>query len=70
MYEIKRASEENFDLIKSFLFEVPAIDEVDEDVLENASVLYLDDKIYGIISYELFFNNHFINISFKNKISN
>ena len=56
MYEIKRASEENFDLIKSFLFEVPAIDEVDEDVLENASVLYLDDKIYGIISYELFFN--------------
>lgn len=56
MYEIKRAHEKDFDLIKSFLFEVPAIDNVDEEVLKNASVLYLDDKIYGIISYELFFN--------------
>ena len=56
MYEIKRANEKDFDLIKSFLFEVPAIDNVDEEVLKNASVLYLDDKIYGIISYELFFN--------------
>ena len=40
MYEIKRAN----------------IDNIDEDVLKNASVLYFDDKIYGIISYELFFN--------------
>ena len=56
MYEIKKASHDNFDSIKSFLFEVPAIDSIDEDVLKNASVLYLDDKIYGIISYELFFN--------------
>lgn len=56
MYEIKRANIENFESIKSFLFEVPAIDSVDEEVLKNASVLYLDDKIYGIISYELFFN--------------
>ena len=56
MYEIKKANENDFDLIKSFLFEVPAIDNVDEEVLKNASVLYLEDKIYGIISYELFFN--------------
>ena len=56
MYEIKRASEQELESIKSFLFEVPAIDNVDEEVLKNASVLYLDDKIYGIISYELFFN--------------
>ena len=56
MYEIKRASEQEFDSIKAFLFEVPAIENVDEEVLKNASVLYLDDKIYGIISYELFFN--------------
>ena len=56
MYEIKKANENDFDLIKSFLFEVPAIDTVDEEVLKNASVLYLEDKIYGIISYELFFN--------------
>ena len=56
MYEIKKAKEENFDVIKSFLFEVPAIDSVDDDVLKNASVLYLENKIFGIISYELFFN--------------
>ena len=56
MYEIKRVNENDFDLIKSFLFEVPAIDSVDDEVLKNASVLYLDDKIHGIISYELFFN--------------
>lgn len=56
MYEIKKAKEENFESIKSFLFEVPAIDNVDEEVLKNASVLYLDNKIQGIISYELFFN--------------
>lgn len=56
MYEIKKAREENYDVIKSFLFEVPAIDSVDEEVLKNASVLYLENKIFGIISYELFFN--------------
>lgn len=56
MYEIKKANPENFDSLKSFLFEVPAIDTIDDEVLKNASVLYLDNKIYGIISYELFFN--------------
>ena len=56
MYEIKKAKEENYDVIKSFLFDVPAIDSVDEEVLKNASVLYLENKIYGIISYALFFN--------------
>ena len=48
MYEIKRAKEENFDIIKSFLFEVPAIESVDDDVLKNASVLYFENKIFGI----------------------
>ena len=56
MYEIKRACADNLDSIKAFLFEVPAIDSIDEDVLKNASILYLEDKIFGIISYELFFN--------------
>ena len=56
MYEIKKAREENYDVIKSFLFDVPAIETVDEEVLKNASVLYLENKIHGIISYELFFN--------------
>lgn len=56
MYEIKKAQNDNLDLIKSFLFEVPAISDIDEDVLKNASVLFLDNKIFGLISYELFFN--------------
>ena len=56
MYEIKKAREENYDIIKSFLFDVPAIETVDDEVLKNASVLYLENKIHGIISYELFFN--------------
>ena len=56
MYEIKKANENDFSQIKSFLFEVPAIDNVDDDVLKNASVLYFEDKIYGVISFELFFN--------------
>ena len=29
---------------------------IDDEVLKNASILYLENKIYGIISYELFFN--------------
>lgn len=56
MYEIKKVCTENIDSIRAFLFEVPAIDSIDEDVLSNASVLYLEENIFGIISYELFFN--------------
>lgn len=56
MYEIKKAVEENYESIKLFLREVPAIEEVDEKILKNASVLYLDGKIFGLISYESFYN--------------
>lgn len=56
MYEIKKAEKDNFDNIKSFLLEVPAISEVDDEILKNAIILYLDEKIHGIISYESFFN--------------
>lgn len=56
MYEIKKAEKENFDSIKSFLLEVPAISEVDDEILKNAIILYSDNKIHGIISYESFFN--------------
>ena len=56
MYEIKKAEKDNFDLIKSFLLEVPAINEVDDEILKNAIILYQDEKIQGIISYEPFFN--------------
>ena len=56
MYEIKRAVEEDYDLIKSFLLEVPAIEDVEESILKNASVLYFEKDIYGMISYESFHN--------------
>lgn len=56
MYEIKRAETNNIDTIKSFLFEVPQIKDIDEEVLKNASILYLNEEISGLISYELFFN--------------
>ena len=56
MYEIKKAEINNIDTIKSFLFEVPQIKDIDEEVLKNASILYLNEEISGLISYELFFN--------------
>lgn len=56
MYEIKKTDELNIDNVRSFLLEVPQIEAIDEEVLANASVLYLDGKINGVISYELFFN--------------
>lgn len=56
MYEIKKALQENYEHIKSFLLEVPAISEVDDEILKNAIILFLDNQIYGVISYESFFN--------------
>ena len=56
MYEIKKVSQEVFKEIEDFLLEVPAINNVDEAVLNNASVLFLDDKVTGIISFESFYN--------------
>ena len=56
MYEIRKALEENYDNMRSFLSEVPSINQIDDEVLKNAIILFLDDKIYGMISYESFFN--------------
>ena len=56
MFEIKKINELTFDNVKSFLMGVPNIETVDEDVLKNASILFNDGKINGVISYELFFN--------------
>jgi N-acetylglutamate synthase-like GNAT family acetyltransferase len=56
MYEIKKAVEANYESMRLFLKEVPAIEEVDEKILKNASILYLDGQIFGLISYESFFN--------------
>ena len=56
MYEIRKALEENYDNMRSFLSEVPSINQIDDEVLKNAIILFLDDKIHGMISYESFFN--------------
>ena len=56
MYEIRKASASEFAEIKAFLNEVPSIDDISEEILNNASILYLDNKIFGMISFESFFN--------------
>ena len=56
MYEIKRAQSLDFDKIKTFLCGVPDIKEFDEDVLKNASILYKNGEIFGVVSFEQFFN--------------
>ena len=56
MYEIRKALEENYENMRSFLSEVPSINQIDDEVLKNAIILFLDDKIHGMISYESFFN--------------
>lgn len=56
MYEIRRGQSIDFEKIKAFLWEVPAISEFNEDVLKNASVLYKNDEIFGVVSFEQFFN--------------
>lgn len=56
MYEIKKAQSDLFSEIKNFLNEVPTLGDIDEEVIKNASVLYLDNNIHGIISFESFHN--------------
>lgn len=54
MYEIKNVTEENYGLAKKFLQNVPSITEVDDFVLQNASLLYDDTEISGAIAFEEF----------------
>lgn len=56
MYEIKKADVTSIDVVREFLLEVPQIEAIEDEVLQNASILYFDGKINGVISYELFFN--------------
>ena len=56
VYEIKNVDDVNLETVKAFLNVVPDVESVDEDVLRNASVLFYEDEIYGVISYEAFFN--------------
>ena len=56
MYEIKRSTKDDFESIKSFLLDVPAINVVDEDILNNASILFNKNIIHGVVSFEVFYN--------------
>lgn len=56
MYEIKHINEMDLPLVKEFLSIIPEVEQIDEDVLKNASVLYNDKEVCGLISYEAFFN--------------
>ncbi|XMB67570.1 hypothetical protein RI065_03335 [Mycoplasmatota bacterium zrk1] len=75
MYSIKRVnSEEGVKLKESvieFLEQIPTVESIDDDVVENASVLFEDDKVLGILSYEKFTNYGLIRyFIFKSVISN
>lgn len=54
MYEIKGVNEKNMHEVEAFLNEVPSINDIDMKIIMNASLLYENEKIAGIISYEPF----------------
>ena len=45
MYEIRKALEENYENMRSFLSEVPSINQIDDEVLKNAIIIFLYDKM-------------------------
>lgn len=54
--EVLRMSDEILPKVKDFLKRIPSIKEIEEAVLDNASVLFDQDKIMGILSFEVFEN--------------
>ncbi len=52
--EILRINKELLPKVKEFLMRIPSIREIDEKVIENASVIIDEDKIFGILSFEIF----------------
>ncbi len=75
MYNIKRvSSEEGLEIKRNvieFLENIPSVDKIDDEVVNNASVLFDDDKILGLLSYEKFTSYGLIRyFIFKSIISN
>lgn len=75
MYSIKRVTEAESDNFKErvidFLKDIPSVESIDEDVVENASVILDDETILGLLSYEKFTNFGLIRyFIFKSVISN
>lgn len=52
MLLVKNIDSENYSLVYDFLKSVPSINNVDERILKNASILFDDDKVIGCISFE------------------
>lgn len=58
--EILRINQELLPKVKDFLKRIPSIKEIEEPVLDNASLLVDQDKIMGILSFEIFENRGLI----------
>lgn len=52
MLLVKNIDSENYSLVYDFLKSVPSINNVDERILKNASILFDDEKVIGCISFE------------------
>lgn len=47
-------NKENGEMLKKFLTNVPSINDIDEEIVENAVIALEENKIIGCISYEEF----------------
>lgn len=72
MYRIEGCNDTNYDLVKSFIENVPSIKNVDYAVLKNASIVINEDgEALGTLSYEKIGDKGLIRyFIFKQKISN
>lgn len=52
MLLVKNIDSENYSLVYDFLKSVPSINNIDERILKNASILFDDEKVIGCISFE------------------
>lgn len=69
--DIKKINDININDAKLFLFSLPKITKIDEEVLKNASVILDNEEIKGIISYEPYRKYGLIRyFIFKNGIKN
>ena len=72
MFEIKDVDEFNIFEVESFLLEVPALKEIDKEVLKNGFVVYHNKTIKLVISYKIHYNyaliRYFVYKKYINKL--
>lgn len=54
MFKIEKISSASLQKAKTFLLSVPSIKEIDEDILQKATLVTDEDDIVGAISYETY----------------